>query len=97
MLLALAAWGFWVWEWRVAAAFYHVGVGLLFLYVGFLHQDEVLVRRMVGGLGALLLLVKVVTIVMPLTWGGHPLHGPAEITCLVLGGASILAARFLHS
>ena len=70
----------------------------LFLYIGFVHNDEVVVRRMVGGLGVLLLLVKLPTIVILLgIWGGHPLHGPVEITCLVLGVGSILAARFLHS
>ncbi len=31
---------------------------------------------------------------IPLMWGGHPVHGPIEVTCLVLGGASIMAARF---
>ncbi len=95
--MALAAWGFLVWEWMVTAAFYHAGVGLLFLYVGFLYKDDTGVRLMVGGLGALMLIVKVVTIVTPLMWGGNPIHGPIEITCLVVGVGSILAARFLRS
>ncbi len=95
VLLALAVFGFWAWEWRVVPAFYHAGVGLLFLYVGFLLKDTTTARQMVGGLGALLLAVKAITILTPLTWGGHALHGPIEITCLVVGVSSILAARYL--
>ncbi|MDP9412382.1 MAG: hypothetical protein M3P70_18195 [Actinomycetota bacterium] len=94
-LLAVAVFGFWAREWRVVSIFYHAGVGLLFLYVGFLLKDTAIVRQMVGGLGVLLLAVKAITVLTPLTWGGHALHGPIEITCLVLGVSSILAARYL--
>lgn len=97
VLLTVAAAGFWTWGWEIPTAFFHGGVGFLFLYVGFLHKDEAFVRQMVGGLGALMLLVKAIMIVTPLTWGGHLLHGPIEITCLVVGVGSIAAAQFLHS
>ncbi len=50
---------------------------------------------MVGGLGVLLVVVKAITIATPLTWGGPAKHGPIEITCLVLGITSILAATYL--
>lgn len=95
-LLAMAAFGFFTWEWRVVSAFYHVGVGLLFLHAGFLLEDAIVVRRMVGGLGVLLLAVKAITILTPLTWGGDALHGPIEVTCLLVGVSSVLAARYLR-
>ncbi len=95
MLLTVAILGFWAWEWRVVSTFYHVGVGLLFLYVGFLIKDATIIRQMVGGLGVLLLVVKAITILTPLTWGGQALHGPIEITCLAVGVSSVLAARYL--
>ncbi|MDP8946500.1 MAG: hypothetical protein M3N09_00135 [Actinomycetota bacterium] len=95
VLLALAVVGFSSLGWRVTASFYHAGVGLLFLYVGFWLRDPTIVRQMVGGLGVLLVLVKAITTATPLTWGGAAKHGPIEITCLVLGITSILAARYL--
>jgi hypothetical protein len=95
VLLAVAVFGLWAWEWRVVSVFYHAGVGLLFLYVGFLLKDTTIVRQMVGGLGVLLVAVKAITILSPLTWGGHALHGPIEVTCLVVGVSSIFAARYL--
>ncbi len=95
VLLTLAVVGLSFWGWRMTASFFHAGVGLLFLYVGFARLDTTSVRQMVGGLGVLLVLVKAVTIVTPLTWGGPAKHGPIEVTCLVVGIASILAARYL--
>ncbi len=95
VLLALAVVGFSFWGWRVTASFYHAGVGLLFLCVGFWLRDPATVRQMVGGLGVLLIVVKAITIMTPLTWGGPAKHGPIEITCLVVGILSILAARYL--
>jgi len=50
---------------------------------------------MVGGLGVLLVVVKAIIIATPLTWGGPVKHDPIEITCLVLGITSILAAGYL--
>ncbi len=74
---------------------YHAGLGALFAYVGFFQRDEITVRRVVGGLGLLILLVKVVIILAPLLWAEVLLWGPIEVTCLVVGVLSILAARFL--
>lgn len=96
VLLAVAVFGFSAWEWRVVSVFYHTGVGFLFLYVGFLLKDTTIVRQMVGGLGGLLLAVKAITILSPLTWGGHALHGPIEVSCLVVEVSSVLAARYLR-
>ncbi len=95
VLLMLAVVGFSFWGWRVTASFFHAGVGLLLLYVGFWLPDPTTVRQMVGGMGVLLIVVKVITIAAPLTWGGSARHGPIEFTCLVLGITSILAARYL--
>ncbi len=77
------------------ANIFHLAVGCLFAYVGFFQKDALVVRRMVGGLGLLLLLVKGVVIVVPLLWGEAPLFAPIEITCLVIGILSVLAARYL--
>jgi hypothetical protein len=74
---------------------FHLGVGSLFVYLGFFQRDAEVVRRMVGGLGVLLLSVKGVVILVPLLWGEPPLLAPVEVTCLVAGLLSILAARYL--
>ena len=95
VLLGVAAAGLLVPGWKGAAIVFHVGVGLLYVYVGFWLRDAVSVRQMVGGLGVLLVVVKTITIFTPLTWGGPPEHGPIEVTCLVVGLTSILAARYL--
>ena len=95
LLIALAVVGLLGLSWTVASAFYHAGVGVLYAYVGFVQRDAESARLMVGGLGMLLLLVKGITIVVPLLWGGSPLHGPIEVTCLVVGISSVLAAKYL--
>ncbi len=82
---------------NVPVNIFHLGVGSLFAYVGFFQQDISIVRTVVGGLGLLLLLVKGVVIVVPLLWGEPPLLAPIEITCLVVGLLSVLAARYLPS
>jgi hypothetical protein len=97
VLLAVGVAGLVVLGWKTSAAFFHLGLGLLFAYAGFWQKDTTTVRLLVGGLGVLLVAVKASIIVAPLTWGGHPLHGPVEITCLVVGITSILAARYLPS
>lgn len=79
----------------VATSVYHAAVGALFSYLGFWQRDAVVIRSVVGGMGVMLLLVKGVTISVPLLWGGGPLLGPMEVTCLVVGALSILAARYL--
>lgn len=81
--------------WNPLASTFHLLVGLLYLCATFLLRDALSVRRMIGGLGVLLVVIKVVTIASSALLGGEPLHGPIEITCLVLGFTSILAARLL--
>ena len=78
------------------ADFFHATVGAIFAYIGFLQRDTEVVRQAVGGMGLLLLLVKGATITAPLLWGETPLHGLIEITCLVAGVFSVLAARYLR-
>lgn len=95
VLLAVAAVGLATFGWETVSVFFHAGVGLLFLYVGFSGLEAASVRQMVGGLGVLLVVVKTITIVTPLMWSGPPQHGSVEITCLVVGISSILAARYL--
>ncbi len=51
-----------LWGFDPLTGLYHVGVGLLFAYAGFLQRDAATVRRMVGGLGVLLLVVKMATV-----------------------------------
>lgn len=77
----------------VATNLYHASVGLFFAYLGFLQRDPWVVRRVVGGMGLMLLLVKAVTTVTPLLWGGRLLLGPIEMTCFVVGVLSIVVAR----
>ena len=79
------------------AEFFHASVGAIFAYLGFLQPDAEVVRQGVGGMGILLLVVKVVVIFLPLLWGGSLLHGPIELTCLVAGVLSIFAAKYLRS
>ncbi|QIN78355.1 hypothetical protein GBA65_07280 [Rubrobacter marinus] len=79
----------------VATSFYHAAVGTFFAYLGFWQRDALVIRSVVSGMGVMLLLVKGVTISMPLFWGGAPFLGPMEVTCLVVGVLSILAAKYL--
>ena len=95
-LLAAALAGWVLLGWGAGAVLYHAGLALLFAFPGFLSRSNGRTTRVVvGGLGVLLVAVKTGMIFVPLTWGGHPWHGPIEITCLVVGIASILAARYL--
>ncbi len=79
-----------------AASFFHAAVGVFFAYAGFVQKDAAVTRTIVGGMGVLLLVVKVVTILSPSLLGEAPLTGPIEITCLVVGFLSVLAARYLR-
>ena len=78
------------------ADLFHISVGIFFACLSFIHDAEV-VRQVVGGMGVLLVMGKGIIIFIPLMWGDSPLHGPIEITCLVAGVLSIVAARFLRS
>ncbi len=84
-------------SWQFPSSIYHVGIGLLFGYVGFFVRDLEAVRQIVGGLGILVLVVKVATILAPLLWEEHLHWGPIEVSCLVVGIVSILAARYLRA
>ena len=83
-------------SWQFPSGIYHVVIGLLFGYVGFFVRDLEAVRQTVGRLGVLLLIVKVATILVPLLWEEHLHWGSIEVTCLVVGITSILAARYLR-
>jgi hypothetical protein len=82
-------------DWASPASFFHLMLGVLYAWVGFLHPRGD-VRELVGGLGVLLVVIKSVVILAPLLWGESPLKGPIEITCLVVGLISIVAARYLR-
>ncbi len=81
-------------ETAFASSFYHASVGILFAYLGFWQRDASVVRRVVGGMGLVLLIVKGMTIVVLLLWEGNLLLGPIEVTCLVVGVLSVLVARY---
>ena len=78
----------------VASSFYHTCVGAFFVYLGFWQRDVLVVRRVVGGLGLMLLLVKGATTVVPLLWGGGMLLSPIEVTCFVVGVLSVIVAKY---
>jgi len=82
------------WAWLIDL--YHVAVGLLFAYVGFFVHDGETVRRMIGSLGVMLVVVKVPVIFAPWLWGDHAHWGTIEVSCLVVGVSSILASRYLR-
>jgi hypothetical protein len=95
-LVALGLFGFAdVIDWASPASFFHLMLGVLYGWVGFLHPSGE-VRALVGGLGVLLVVTKSVVILTPLLWGASPLHGPIEVTCLVVGLLSIVAAKYLR-
>ncbi len=96
-LLAVAVTGWAVLGWATGAVLYHAAVALLFAFAGFLSTtDGWTVRMMVGGLGVLLIAVKAVMILGSWFSPAHVLLGPVEITCLVVGVSSVLAARYLR-
>ena len=78
----------------VSTNLYHACVGAFFAYLGFWQRDALVVRRVVGGLGLMLLLVKAATTMVPLLWGGGILLGPIEVTCFVVGVLSVIVARY---
>jgi hypothetical protein len=94
-LLVAAAAGLAIFGWEEAAIYYHAGLGLFFLFVGFSGWETTTVRQVVGGLGVLLVVVKGLAILATWLLPIRYLHGPVEIACLIVGVASILAARYL--
>ena len=95
VLLVVAASGLALFGWDAAAIYFDASVGLFFLFVGSARLEPAVVRQMAGGLGVLLALVMGVTIVASWLLPTRYLHGPIEISSLVVGGTSILAARYL--
>lgn len=43
----------------IATSFYHAAVGAFFTYLGFWQADTLVIRSVVGGMGVVLLLVKI--------------------------------------
>ena len=96
-LLAAGVFGFsGLWGFDTLSGFYHVSVGALFTYAGFWQGDTAIVRQIVGGMGVLLLVVKAVTILGTLLVWRIIEHGLFEVTCLLAGVGSVLAARHLR-
>ncbi len=72
----------------------HLLTGGLLAYVGFGQRDEALARNVVGGLGAVYLLVGVLGFVVPMLFGLLP-HGYSVVDNIIhlgLGVASIAVA-----
>lgn len=96
VLLAVAIAGLVVLGWGTGEVFYHLVLVLLYAYAGFWQQDATTVRRVVGGLGALVLGVKGVQMLAAWVFPAVHLHrGPVQVSCLVVGITSVLAARYL--
>ncbi len=96
VLIALALLGLAVLGWSMSEILYHGGLGLLFAVAGFWQRDATSVRIMVGGLGGVVTTIKAVEIAAAWVLPAVPLYlGPHEITCITVGIASLLAARYL--
>ncbi len=82
--------------WDPPANIFHLFVGVTFVCLGFFLRDAQTVRLTVSGIGALLVVGKAIIIVIPLLLGRAYFHRPIEVTCLVIGLLSVLAARYLR-
>ncbi len=82
--------------WDLPANLFHLFVGVTFVCLGFFLRDAEIVRLAVGGIGALLVAGKAIILGVPLLLGRTSFHPPIEVTCLVLGLLSVLAARYLR-
>ncbi len=82
--------------WDPPANIFHLFVGVTFVCLGFFLRDAETVRLMVGGIGALLVAGKAIIIMIPLLLGRVSFHSPIEVTCLIIGLLSVLAARYLR-
>lgn len=82
---------------NLVESFFHVSLGLMFVYVGSLHRDAEVIRFVVRGLGVLLIMGKAVVIGTGLLLGDrHNLFHPIEVVCVVVGIGSVLVAAFLE-
>ena len=95
VLLVAAVAGLALFGWDAASIYFDASVGLLFLIGGSARLGPAVVRQMVGGLGVLLALVMGVTVLTSWLLPTRYLHAPIEIGSLIVGGTSILAARYL--
>jgi hypothetical protein len=95
LLLATGAVGLALFGWYQSAIFYHAGLGLFFLLVGLSRLEGTYIRQIVGGFGVFLVAIGGTTILATWLSPMRYLHGPIETTSLVVGVASILAARHL--
>lgn len=94
-LLALSAAGIVSLGWNVVEIVYHAALGLFFAYAGFRLKDANDARRLVGGLGVLLIAIEAMELLtiwfspMTLVLCAH------DFTGLGVGASSILASRYL--
>jgi hypothetical protein len=95
VMLATAAVGLVGWGSDTVSVSYHAGMDLFFLFVGPSGLGITTIRQIVEGFGVLLVAVGGVTILATWLLPIHYLHGPIEITCLIVGIASVLSARYL--
>lgn len=78
---------------NAAESFFHLAVGVLFVYLGLWQRDPEVVRTVVGGMGILLLLSKgAVVAVVILVGNEEPLFGPVEVVCFAIGFLSVAVA-----
>ncbi len=75
----------------------HLGVGLIFGYLGFWVREATALRTLVGGMGGLLLGGKGILIAGNLWAYDNVFTSVTEVVCLVGGITSILAAIYLPS
>lgn len=75
---------------------YHLALGFIFGYVGFFMQHQESMRQIVAGMGGLMVTLKVINLLIIWLSGEAIVWGPLEVSCFVLGIASILAARYLR-
>jgi hypothetical protein len=93
--LVVAAAGLALFGWDDASNHYLAGVGLFFLFVGSSRLGTTTVRQMVGSLGVLLVAAMGAAILVSWLLPTRYLHGPIEVTGLIVGVSNILAARYL--
>lgn len=95
VLLAVGLAGFTVSpKMNAAESFFHLAVGVLFVYLSLWQRDRDVVRTVIGGMGVLLLLSKgAVVAIVVLVGSGEPLFGSVEVVCFTVGFLSVIVAR----
>ena len=74
---------------------FQLALGAFFAYLGFWQRDQTIVRSVVGGMGVLLLGASVILLGTWFVSGDSDFLGPIYVTCLLVGGMSMVAARWL--